>query len=194
MAKEIDMELRESAEEMYIIDGLTFEQVSERTDVHVNTLKKWAKSEGWKERRAEYRQTVRDIKQKKLELMRHLLNKALTSEGTSEAYAYARLEEVSTKTQKELGPPQTAGAAPLQPRNIDTPEEAVAALRESIQIRVNAMLSGNFTSKEITDIEKTMKLVEKLEAKYIKDKPESKRKRTLDENTKKEIREIYGLS
>ena len=192
MAREIDMEIRERAEEFYIIDGLTFDQVAETTGVHVNTIKGWAKDEDWRDRRREYRGDVRSIKLNKTKLMRHLLETALTSSKTDAAYAFARLEEVTVKGMKDQVP-VASNKGGLRHRDIETPEDAVTALRESIQYRLNSMLSGDFTSKDVADVEKSMKLVEKLEGQFMKDKPESKRKRTLDDATKKEIRDIYGL-
>lgn len=41
MAKEISWEIREQAEELYIVDGKTFEEVAEITGVSVAQLKRW---------------------------------------------------------------------------------------------------------------------------------------------------------
>lgn len=51
-------EVREAAEEFYIIDGRTYEQVAEATGVSLSQLKRWGMDSipTWSDRRRDYRQ------------------------------------------------------------------------------------------------------------------------------------------
>ena len=50
MAKEISWEIREQAEELYIVDGKTFDEVAEITGVSVAQLKRWGAGRGGRAR------------------------------------------------------------------------------------------------------------------------------------------------
>ena len=54
----------EACEELYILDGLTFEQVAEKSGVAVATLKRWSSESApnWPERRKEYRRAQVSIR------------------------------------------------------------------------------------------------------------------------------------
>jgi len=73
MAKEIPWEIREQAEELYIVDGKTFDEVAEITGVSVTQLKRWGagfpdpddpdqESPSWMDRKKEYRTAFANIK------------------------------------------------------------------------------------------------------------------------------------
>ena len=94
MGAEISWETRERAEELYIFDGLTYEQVVKETGVSLAQLKRWGKDGGWGDSRRERRQQLSDIKRKKIELAQKLINKALTSADPQDVYAFARVARV----------------------------------------------------------------------------------------------------
>ena len=58
MAEPYGWDTIEACEELYILDGLSFEQVAEKSGVAVATLKRWSgdSEPSWPERRREYRQ------------------------------------------------------------------------------------------------------------------------------------------
>ena len=58
MAEPYGWDTIEACEELYILDGLSFEQVAEKSGVAVATLKRWSgdSQPTWPERRREYRQ------------------------------------------------------------------------------------------------------------------------------------------
>jgi predicted RND superfamily exporter protein len=102
MAKEISWETREYAEELYIIDGFTFAQVSAKTGVSQTQLKNWSAAEGWRDRRREYRGTRRQIEEKTQKLRLKLVDAALDTAGDPQsAYAFARVERLVIEKQKE---------------------------------------------------------------------------------------------
>lgn len=100
MAKEIDWEIRERAEELYIVDGFTFEQTAKETGVSVNQLKNWAAAEGWREKREEYRKAKKDIRSTLLALRQKLATEAAKDADPQKIFAFIRLEALAEKKEK----------------------------------------------------------------------------------------------
>ena len=101
MGREIDLEIRYRAEEMYIVDGLTFEQVAAETGVSVTQLKNWSGSDGWREKREEYRQTRKDLQSTLLSLRRKMAEKAKNDPDPQNIYAFIRLETMADRKEKK---------------------------------------------------------------------------------------------
>ena len=102
MASEIPWELREEAEELYIIEGLTYDDAAKKTGISVQTLKKWGAAEGWADRRREYRGTRRQIEEKTNKLRIKLIDDALGGTVDAQAvYAFARVERLVLEKQKK---------------------------------------------------------------------------------------------
>jgi len=99
--KEYSFEIREKAEELYVIDGLTFDEVAAEIEVHVQTIKGWASQEGWREKREEYRVSVKDIKSNIVKLRKKLFAKAVDSLDPQDVFAAVRLEGVALKGGKK---------------------------------------------------------------------------------------------
>lgn len=78
------MVIRGKAKELYTADGLTFEQVAaELAELFpgeapsLTQIKRWAKDEGWRDRRVKLRQDVMELQEGSLEAKKLLLNKCL---------------------------------------------------------------------------------------------------------------------
>lgn len=98
MGQEIPWEIRERAEELYIVEGRTFEQVAADTGVSVSQLKRWAADGNWSARKKEYRQAFADIRKNTVKLRKALIEKALGSLDPQDIYAAVRLEAVTART------------------------------------------------------------------------------------------------
>lgn len=101
MGKEIDWETRERAEDLYIVDGLTFEQAAAETGVSVTQLKNWSAAEGWREQREEYRATRKNTRSTLMALRTKLSKEALTDPDPQKIYAFIRLETLAEKREKK---------------------------------------------------------------------------------------------
>jgi hypothetical protein len=127
VAKEISWEIREQAEELYIVDGKTFDEVAELTGVSVAQLKRWGagrdggqrsevgdqeeqrdggqRSEvgipSWSERKKEYRQQFADIHRDTTKLRQKLLRQALNTLDPQQVYAAVRLEMMAARKDKK---------------------------------------------------------------------------------------------
>lgn len=97
MGQEYDFETREQAEELYVVDGLTFEQVAQRTGVSATQLKNWSAAEKWREKRQEYRASLKDIKSNMAKMRSALARKAVQSLDPQDIYAFVRLEKIAGK-------------------------------------------------------------------------------------------------
>lgn len=104
MAESISWEVREQAEELYIVDGLTLEQAAKRVGVSVQALKNWSADDGWVQRRREYRETLRTIRAKRTELRRKLLEKAVDELDPQLVYAATRLETTAQRIARQDAP------------------------------------------------------------------------------------------
>jgi len=192
MAKEIDWETRGLCEELYVVDGLTYEQVSEKTGVHVNTLQGWGSHEDWPEKRREYRQALGEIKRNTVLLRKKLIHQAMNSLDPQHVYAVARLE-AATKGKTIEEPINIPDA---DKREIRTAQDAVGALQEAVELKINVMLSrpGSISLAAIRDMKKALELIDQISAKY-KDKPGVAAQEGLSDETVEEIkRRILGVT
>ena len=88
---------REIAEETYVYEGLTLEQVSERTDIPMPTLKQWSSDGGWFQKKKEYRTAALEIKHNTIQLQKALTEKALETLDPQAVYALARFRTATSK-------------------------------------------------------------------------------------------------
>ena len=91
--------VRESAENLYVYEGLTFEQVAQETGVSVSQLKRWSEDGQWQEQKKERLQNLTELKRKRLQLHRAQLDKALGSLDPQDIYALSRLEAMSKRSE-----------------------------------------------------------------------------------------------
>lgn len=102
--KEISWELREQAEELYILDGKTHEEVSEITGIAVQTLKGWSVDGGWSKKRREYRQQIADIRRDSVVLTSKLLKQAMNSLDPQQVFAAVRMKTITARQDKKEDP------------------------------------------------------------------------------------------
>ena len=188
------------AQELYCMDRLSFERVSELTGVATSTLKRWADKYRWRERREELAQVESEIRFNTVMGRKAILQRLLEAEDGKEAsqvaFAVASLESLALK-QAELA---AAGKIPSfsEPEarpHIATQADAVAALREAVRNKVGMALSdpGKINAATVQDVERCLELLGELEARLPKEKEESRDKALSPENAQA-IREILGTS
>lgn len=107
MGKEIPWEIREEAEQLYIIEGKTFDEVSELTGVSVAQLKRWATGNeeleilSWNDRKKEYRTTLSNIQRDTVLLRKQMMKQALGSLNPQDLYAVIKLETMAARQDKK---------------------------------------------------------------------------------------------
>jgi DNA-binding transcriptional regulator YiaG len=192
MPREIDWETRIDAEELYVVDGLTYEQVSERTGVSVTQLQRWGTDGGWVERRREYRNALGDIRRNTVKLRQALIESALNSLDPQAVYAVARLESATRATKSSQ--PDDRPVAISKP--IETSADAVAALKVALEQKINMLLSkpGSIDLKAIKDLKSAMELLERMESDAAAENAAGENKtKTLSPERVREIRDQLGI-
>ena len=205
MAKEISWEIREQAEELYIVDGKTFEEVAEVTSVSISQLKRWGagfpdpdnpdKSLSWMDRKKEYRTAFANIKRDTVLLRKRLLSQALKSLDPQDVYAISSMERTALKLQQAAG---DIASAPVssEKRIIKTPEDAVDALGEVVENKINGMLTkpGAISLAGIKDMKQSLELIEKMKTKYKPESEDAEKSDGLSDAAAAEIRrQILGV-
>lgn len=189
------METVERAEELWCVDGLTFDEVAARTRVAASTLKRWAEKYGWRIKRDEIRQALASIRADTIRLRAKLISNCLTSMQAMDAFAVAKMEEVAIKA-AELADKRAEAAPPAFPmREIATESDAVAALEEAVGLRLNAMLASpdKVTLSALREVKQVLDLLKDMRAAVgaAKDgKPA--RERGLTAATADQIRAVLG--
>ena len=188
MAK--DPEIRTRAEELYIVDGMTLEQVSKATGVIERTIENWSTAGDWKALQQEYQGAIRGIKRYTVLTKLKLIKDAMTSLDPQKIYAFAALERAAKGNINEDMVALSDGEA----REIRTAEDAVAALQEAVERKLNIMLSQpkNISLAGVRDMKKALELLEQMRPAT---KKEETAKKQLDPETLRIIREeVYGLT
>jgi transposase-like protein len=189
MPREYSWEVRERAEELYIVEGLTFEQVAEATGVSATQLKTWSAEGDWPGRKREYRQELSGIKRNTTKLMSKLLEKALQSLNPQDVYAISSLQAVMNRSAG--GEP---AQAPLDPeREIKTASEAVDALEAALERQLNILLARpeKMSLGAIKDVDKALKLIGDMKKRHMAESLEApEERRGLSDETAEQIRRL----
>lgn len=198
MGQEYSWEVRERAEELYIVEGYTFEQAAAATGVSESQLKRWSAEDNWGDRKKEYRQALGEIRRNTVLLRKKLIAQALASGEPQDVYAAARLEAVYIRGRaKDQEGSQPGMAVPQEEaREIKTPQDAVTALEEVVAKRLNAMLTqpGLLTFAAIKDLKQTLGLIDELKAKYRPEAGDGPAPGLSDEAADKIRRQILGVA
>lgn len=200
MPESYGWETIEAAEELYIIDGLTFDQVAARTGVSVSQLKRWSADSDpdWPDRRREYREAQVAVRRGVMLAKARLIASVIETEDAQKAYAFGAL--VSSGKQIDAEARERAQAAPS--RTEDAPALAaemtdpIGALREAIKQRVAGLLQtpGGITLAAIKELVVAMELLEKKVENTAENVVREVKKTGLSSDTVEDIRrQILGI-
>lgn len=99
--KEHSFEVRFKAEDMFVYEHFTHEEIADRLDVGLSTIKTWSSGDGWKQLRQEYLEKNRSIRQKLTELRDSMLDTAVTSKDPHQVYAALRVLKEEREREKK---------------------------------------------------------------------------------------------
>jgi len=191
-------EVRERAEELYVVDGLTFEQVAEATGVSVSQLKRWSAESKppWTEARREYRAALSSIRRNTVLAKAKLIKEVIATMDPQKAYAFSSLISADKAINQAVALAPAGLVSTGEAVEIKTPADAVAALQQAIERKVNMMLAapGELSFKALQETQKAMELVEKMKSKYVPEKETTKTGGLSDEAAEAIRRQILGLS
>jgi len=197
MPEAYSWEIREQAEELYIIDGLTYEQVAERTGVSVAQLKRWGTDSepGWADRRREYRQAQSTVRRGVMLAKAKLIGSVIECEDPQKAYAFSALVNAGKviESAARVQPPGDVRQE-IETRPISTAQDAVEALQEALQRKINAILGNpdGLTLEAIKGLRQAMEMIDTMQSKYLSDS--KKTRQGLSGDAVQEIRkQILGI-
>jgi hypothetical protein len=169
MAEAIPWEIRIDAKGLYVDEGMTYDQVAKATGVSVSQLKTWGKAENWAEARKEYREAYASIERDTVKLRAKLLKTALDSGDPQSVYAFAAIEKAVAASKKITGPAPVS--TPEKLKDINTPSDAVEALQEVVELKLNKLLSQPdiLQLSQVKDLKQTIELIDQMKAKYNPD-------------------------
>jgi transposase-like protein len=196
MPESYSWEIREAAEELYIIDGRTYEQVAEAVGVSISQLKRWGTESvpTWSERRKEYRQAQTSVRHGVMLAKAKLIESVIQNEDAQKAYAFSALVSSGKALDEEArARMQAAPAEPPIAAN-GQPVDMVEALGQAIQTKVGAMLTqpGAINLTAIKELQQAIELLEKIKKKDGAAVPGDGRQMTVEE-LQAEIKKVYGI-
>ena len=217
---EYSWEIRERAKELYVVDGLTFEEVAAALSQEfpsptpsITQLKRWSAEEGewvektaegekkgkdWPEARKEFRLALSSIRRDSVLLRAKLIGNALGEPEFKRVLSAAMWEKTQqTKNQGAASAPVTTGTPAVEPIGaeaivIKTPQEAVAAVEEALGRHLRAMLTGakSIDLKTLKDFRESLALVEELKTKYRPAEGEGEAPEETEETRRRLVAEV----
>jgi transcriptional regulator with XRE-family HTH domain len=190
----------EQAEELYIIDGLTFDQVAERTGVSVSQLKRWSadSTPTWPERRREYRTAQVSVRRGVMLAKARLIESVIESEDPQKAYAFGALVSSGKQIEaeaRERAAAQAVDQALQQPIGDLVAEvtDPIEALREAVRLRVAGLVQapGTLTLAAVKELLQAMEMLERRAA--PKATGGAGPVALTAEQLQAEIRKVYGV-
>lgn len=184
----IDQEIRQTAEEMYILEGYTLDQVAEKIGISNATVKKWSVADEWVFKRREYRRALGEIRRKSVLYRLELLEEAMRTKHPQHAFAWATVERVAAE--KAI---QEAKIPDIEKREIRTAQDAINALQEAIERKLAIMLSqpDTLNFKSVKEMKDAFLMVEGLKARHKT--PEEKKRGLSDESAAEIRKKILGI-
>lgn len=180
------------AQELFCVARLTYAQTAAELGVAVSTLKRWGSQYGWAQKRAELAQAMADIRADTVLARSAMLKELIADRNPAVGFAVAKLEELALKqaqAQRE-GKALEAMTAATARREINTPAEAAAALKEAIELKLARLLSSpeDVDLKAVKAIKDAMELIGQMEP-----KAKGQGKGLSPESIQRIQREILGL-
>lgn len=153
------------AQELYCVVRLTFDQVAEETGVSVSTLKRWGKRHAWRDKRDKLAEAESNLRADTILARSAMLKELIETKDPQVGFAVTGLEGLALKQAEAARTGKVLEAAQGEQRVIRTKEEAVAALKEAIGLKVNLLLHSpnDLDFKDVDGVVKALKLVRQME-------------------------------
>ena len=156
------------AQELYCVVRLSYAETAQHVGVAASTLKRWGKEYGWSEKRERIAQAEADIRADTVLARSEMLKELIDSKNPIVGFAVAKLEELALKqaqAERERKAGQAAAAKP-QMREIHTPADAAAALKEAVELKLSRLLASpeDVDLKAVKDVKEALAMIETMQA------------------------------
>ena len=195
MGQEYSMEVVERAEELYCVEGHTFDAVATLTGVAASTLKRWSDRYNWQKKKEEIRQALSSIRANTIKLRAKLIENCLNTMNAQDAFAVSAIEGLAQRA-SVIAAKQPAAPAVENLREIKSDEDAIAALEEAIQIKLNSMLTnpGQVSLASVKEIKTVSEFISGMRAKVSKTDAGAGKRKGLSADAADQLRrEILGI-
>lgn len=156
------------AQELYCVDRLSFDAVARETGVAASTLKRWAEKYEWRQKREEIAQAEAEIRADKIKARAKTLKALIEKPGANLAFAHTALESQAMKEEEAArkGALLAAAGDTAPAISINSPADAVAALRKAVEQKLALLLTRpeSVDLRAVQDVQKCLALVSQLEA------------------------------
>jgi hypothetical protein len=184
------------AQELYCVDRLSFDAVARETGVAASTLKRWSERDGWRAKREEIAKAEADIRADKVLARSAMLKALIQTKDPQTGFAVSSLETLALKEAEvaRQGAIRAAANDQAPAISVNTPAEAIAALRKAVESKLALLLTRpeNVDLKAVQEVQKCLALVGQLETAYgggaEKDKPKA-----LSEENLQALRAVLGV-
>ena len=188
------------AQELYCVDRLSYSAVAEALDVSATTLKAWGQKYEWARKRAEIAEAESEIRvntvKGRKKALEELLGASNAKEASAMAFAVSSLESLALKRMELAASGKIPGGSTAPRRKVTDRADAIAALREAVELKLGAALADpdKITTATVQDVKRCLDLVAELEAGLPKESEaqESKR-RGLSQNMAESIYKALGV-
>lgn len=187
------------AQELYCVDRLSYAAVAEATGVSATTLKAWGQKYDWARKRAEIAQAESDIRVNTIKgrkkALEQLLKAAEPKEAAQMAFAVSSLESLAMKRMELAATGKIPGASTVVRRKITGKADAIAALRDAVEMKLGLALADpeKITTQTVADIKRCLELVGELEASLPKE-VEKERANALSPENARLVQSILGTT
>lgn len=184
------------AQDLFVLDGLSYEAVSKSTGIPMSTLKRWGKKFSWQAKRSELRQAESDARSDTIRLRARLVRDCLAAEKVKafDVFAVAKMEEAAREAERLQLEKRSLLAFDQQAIDLDSlsATDAVAALEKAIVSKIATMLTdpARLELKNVGEVRRALELV--LAAREADEKAGSGKK-PLSEDTRTRLKAALGL-
>lgn len=193
MGTEYSPDIVWKAQELYVIERLSFVKVAERTGVTPTTLKNWSKKYGWRQKREEIAQieaeSKMDLYRSRQKAIKMLLESGDGKECSQMAFAVTSLENLALKQQEAQAGQNLAYEK--SKKQVNSKEDAYKQLSMAVQGRLSFVLENPqaINAKNIQDVLNMLELMEKVAPQDDKTAPKTNQgmSKELAENIRKAL-------
>ena len=99
--KEYSFEVRDKAEDLYIYNGRTYDEIAQKIGVSLGTIKNWSKQGGWPEHRKKHLEVRRTLRRSLDDLRLNTTKNAVNNTDPQNIHAVINLEKLATVLEKK---------------------------------------------------------------------------------------------
>lgn len=189
------------AQELYCVNRLSYAAVAEAVGVSATTLKAWGQKYDWARKRAEIAEAESEIRINVVKGRKKALEELLGAENAKEAsamaFAVSSLESLAMKQAELAAAGKIPGTAKAARRKVKGKADAIAALREAVEMKLGLALADpeKITTATVQDVKRCLDLVAELEAGLPKEiENDANRANALSPENARIVQNILGTA